>query len=321
MTTVGSRAGGGIVRLFAIAVVVAGIPVIGLFFLLRSATQVPTNRGVQDPADVLLKVDDVSLTAIDGVRLSAWSIRGRSGAPPILLVHDLGGSKGDLLNAAVTLNRAGYSLLLLDLRRHGASAAAMTTLGAKERLDVLAAVRFLRERSGTPAGRIGGWGVGMGAYALAVAALESPDLQVLALDGLYSDVPTETDRLLAERLPPPFNALVPVARLLYDPFFRCRLGDFSLRRRSQALAGKDLLIIAPSESPDRLAAARLLYEAVPEAAEGGRSLLVLGRSGLAGLYAEDRMRYDQAIVEFFTAALPVGRGVMAPTGPIEVIER
>jgi pimeloyl-ACP methyl ester carboxylesterase len=321
MTTVDSRARGGIVRLIVIVLAVAGMPILGLFFLLRSATQVPVSRGAPDPGDVLLDAEDVALIAADGVRLSAWSIRGRPGSPPIILVHDLGGSKGDLLNAAATLNRAGYGLLLLDLRRHGGSAPAMTTLGAKERLDVLAAVRFLKDRPGPRAERIGGWGVGMGAYALAVAALEAPELQVVALDSLYSDVPTETDRLLTGRLPPPFTALVPVARLLYDPFFRCRLEDVSLRRRIQALAGKDLLIIAPSESPDRLAEARLLYEAVPEAADGGRSLLVLGRSGLAGLYGEDRMRYDQAIAEFFTGALPVEGGGSPPTGPIEVIER
>lgn len=320
MTTVDSRAGGGIVRLLVTVLVVIAVPVAGLYFLLRSATQVPTSRGTQDPADLILAVDDVALTAVDGVALSAWSIRGRRGAPPILLVHDLGGSKGDLLNAAVTLNRAGYPLLLLDLRRHGDSAAALTTLGAKERLDILAAVDFLKRRPGARPDRIGGWGVGMGAYALAVAALEEPVLQVMALDGLYADVQSEADRLLAARLPPPFRALVPVARLLYDPFFRCRLEDVSLRRNVKALAGKDLLIIAPTESPDRLSQAHLLYEAVPEAADGGRSLLILGRSGVAGLYAEDRMRYDKAIVEFFTRALPAEAVGAPPAGPIEVIE-
>jgi len=321
MTEVSSRASGRTVRLIVTALAVAGIPVVGLLFLMRLATQVPAIQGAQDPADVLLQVETVSLTAVDGVRLSAWSIYGRHGAPPIILVHDLGGSKGDLLNAAVILNRAGYPLLLLDLRRHGGSAPAMTTLGAKERYDVLAAVRYLGDRPGQHSGRIGGWGVGMGAYALAAAAIESPTLQVLALDSVYADIPTEADRLLAERLPPPFNALVPVARLLYDPFFRCRLGDVSLRRRVQALAGKDLLIIAPSESPDRLAEARRLYDAVPDTADGGRSLLVLGRSGMSGLYAGDRSRYDQAIVGFFTATLPLAGVEASPAAPIEVIER
>jgi uncharacterized protein len=321
MTTVDTRAGSLSVRVIAIVLGAIVLPLAGALALLRSVTQVAVSRDTADPAEVLLRADEVSLTSSDGVRLSAWSIRGRPGAPPIVLAHDLGGSRGDLLNAAVILNRAGYSLLLLDLRRHGGSQAAMTTLGAKERLDVLAAVRYVRERPGARAEHVGGWGVGMGAYALAAAALEAPELHALALDSLYPDVATAADRLLAGRLPPPFGVLVPVLRPLYDPFFRCRLGDVALRRRIQGLAGRELLIIAPSESPELLEDARRLYEAVPEVAEGGRSMLVLRRSGLSGLYAEDRTRYDQAIVDFFSRALPV-EGTGAPAaGPIRVIER
>jgi pimeloyl-ACP methyl ester carboxylesterase len=307
--------------MIVIVLAALGLPALGIVALLRSVSQVPVSRGAQDPADVLLRVEEVALTASDGVRLSAWSIRGRPGAPPIVLVHDLGGSRADLLNAAVILNRAGYALLLLDLRRHGGSEAAMTTLGATERFDVTAAVRFARERLAGSAERVGGWGVGMGAYALAVAALDTPHLRVLALDRLYPDVPTAVDRLLAVPLPPPLTMLVPAIRPLYDPYFRCRLADVALSRRIQGLVGKDLLIIAPSESPEILADARRLYDAVPEAADGGRSLLVLKRSGLTGLYAEDRTRYDQAILEFFGASLPI-EAAGAPAGrPIEVIER
>jgi hypothetical protein len=161
----------------------------------------------------------------------------------------------------------------------------------------------------------------MGAYALAAASIETPELRVVALDSVYPDVPSEVDRRLRALLPPPFAPLVPVARLLYDPYFRCRLEDVSLRRRANALAGKDVLIIAPSETPDLLADARLLYESVPEVADGGRSLLVMRRSGLAGLYAEDRVRYDQAILDFFAAALPVAGGGAAGSRSIEVIEQ
>jgi len=321
MTTVDTRAGASTVRVIVIVLAVLALPLAGALALLRSVTQVAVSRDTADPAEVLLRADEVSLTSSDGVRLAAWSIRGRAGAPPIVLVHDLGGSRSDLLNAAVILNRAGYPLLLLDLRRHGGSEAAMTTLGAKERLDVLAAVRYVRERPGAGAGRVGGWGVGMGAYALAAAALEAPELHALALDSLYADVATAADRLLAGGLPPPLGVLVPVLRPLYDPFFRCRLGEVALSRRIQALAGRDLLIIAPSESPDLLKDARRLYEAVPEVADGGRSLLVLRRTGLSGLYAEDRTRYDQAIVDFFGGALPAEAAGAPATGPIRVIER
>jgi alpha-beta hydrolase superfamily lysophospholipase len=282
---------------------------------------VPSRREAQDPADLLLKSEEVTFTAADGVRLAAWLVHGRAGAPAIVLCHDLGGSRSDLLTGAVILNRAGYRLLLLDFRRHGGSAAARSTLGARERLDVLAAVNYLHQSARDEEAPIGGWGVGMGAYAIGLAALETPSLVALALDRPYRDVPGEVDRRLREILPPPASAvLVPAARLLYDPYFRVRLSGQSLVRRVSELAGRDILIIAPTESPDRLAEASALYDAIPEVAEGGRSLLTLRRSGLEGLYAEDRTQYDEAIERFFTTALPVARRA-APRGAIEVIEK
>lgn len=300
---------------------IAALLIAAIVALLGAATQVPSRGDRQDPADLLLKAEEVSFDAADGVHLSAWIVQGRPGAPAIVLGHDLGGSRDDLLNGAVVLNRAGYRLLLLDFRRHGASASARSTLGARERLDVLAAIQWLQQKARDRESPIGGWGVGMGGYALALAALETPALRALALDRPYRDVPAEVDRRLRETLPPPIAVLVPAAHLLYDPYFRCRLSELSLTRRVSGLAGKEILIIAPTEEPDRLEEARALYDAIPEGAEGGRSLMTLRRSGLAGLYAEDRTRYDEALVNFFGAALPFGRGAPAPQGPIEVIER
>lgn len=304
-------------------IAVVGVTIVAFVALLRAATQVPAHAEPQDPADLLLRADEVAFDAADGVRIAAWLVHGKAGAPPIILCHDLGGSRNDLLTGAVVLNRAGYRLLLLDFRRHGGSAAAQSTLGARERLDVLAAVAYLQKEMPDKEAPIGGWGVGMGAYALGLAAVDTPALAALALDRPYRDVSGETDRRIREMLPPPAAVLVPVARLLYDPYFRCRLSDLSLARRSTGLAGKDILIIAPTEIPERLAEATALYDAIPEGADGGRSLLTLRRSGFEGLYAEDRTKYDEAIVRFFTAALPTSRSAAtaAPRTPIEVIER
>lgn len=321
MSAVRSRSAeeGRAAHLVVAAVAIVALAIVGIVALLGAATQIPSRKDPQDPADLLLKTEEIAFDAADGVHLSAWLVHGRAGAPAIILCHDLGGSRSDLLNGAVVLNRAGYRLLLLDFRRHGASAAARSTLGARERLDVQAAAAYLKKSAPDREAPIGGWGVGMGAYALAAAALDLPALKALALDRPYRDVPGEVDRRLRETLPP-MALLVPAARLLYDPYFRCRLSEVSLRNRVASLAGKDILIIAPTEEPDRLEEARALYEAIPEGAEGGRSLLTLRRSGLEGLYAEDRRQYDEAIGNFFTTALPVSAPA-ASHGPIEVIER
>lgn len=309
----------GLIRLLIILIVILAIPAIGVFALLHAASQPPPDQAKADPSEVLLQVEDASFVSSDGVSLAAWFLRGRRGAPPIILCHDLGGSRSQLLNAAVALNKAGYPLLLLDFRRHGDSGAARSTLGVNERLDVLAGIGWLRGRQEFAKSRIGGWGVGMGAYALALAALEEPGLTALALDGLYPDISTEADRRLRDMVPPAAQSLVPAARLLYGPYFRCSLGQYALNNKLDGLSGRSLLLIAASEVPEQFEEERRIYEAIPETAEGDKNLLELRRSGLTGLYAEDRTKYDQAIRDFFADHLAAGQRDAG--GPIEVIEK
>ena len=309
----------GLIRLLVILIVILAIPAIGVFALLHAASQPAPDQAKADPSEVLLQVEDASFVSSDGVSLAAWFLRGRRGAPPIVLCHDLGGSRSQLLNAAVALNKAGYPLLLLDFRRHGDSGAARSTLGVNERLDVLAGIGWLRGRQEFAKSRIGGWGVGMGAYALALAALEEPGLTALALDGLYPDVSTEADRRLRDMVPPAAQSLVPAARLLYGPYFRCSLGQYALNDKLGGLGGRSLLLIAALEVPEQFEEERRIYEAIPETVEGDKNLLELRRSGLTGLYAEDRTKYDQAIRDFFADHLAAG--TREAGGAIEVIEK
>jgi pimeloyl-ACP methyl ester carboxylesterase len=320
MATGSGGRGLGLVRLLAVLLLLVGAAGAAATAFVHSAIEPTTDHASEDPSEYLLSADTISLIATDGVRLSGWYVRGRSGIPPIILCHDLGGSRNGLLNSAVVLNKAGYPLFLLDFRRHGESAAARSTLGVDERLDVLAVVAFLKTRKGVDARRIGGWGVGMGAYALALAALEEPSITSLALDALYPDVPAEADRLVRDRIPPALGLVVPALHPLYDAVLLRHLSAFSIRSRLAGLAGRNLLLIAASEEPARFAQMQRLYEALPEGPEGGKNLLELRRSGLTGLYAEDRSKYDDAIRGFFAGSLLPGRAAAGGTG-IEVIEK
>jgi pimeloyl-ACP methyl ester carboxylesterase len=320
MSTVPTVHAGGLRRHLLIAAVLVALPIVAAVLLLRSVTQPPSSKDRPDPSELLLRTEEPSIVASDGVAIGSWFIQGRPGAPPIILCHDLGGSRSDLLNAAVVLNKAGYPALLVDFRRHGSSGGGRSTLGVDERLDVLAAVEYLRSRKDVNGDRMGGWGVGMGAYSLALAAGEAPQLRALALDSLYPDVATQADRLARQNLPPALHVVVPALHLLYNPFFRRRLERFAVKDRLAGLAGRSLLLIAASETPDRFEEQKRLYEALPEGPEGAKNLLELRRSGLGGLYAEDRTRYDRTIVEFFSNYLAAGSAAKAGK-ELEVLER
>ena len=293
----------GLGLLLLVLLAVLAVPTAGAFALIYSITHPQRDKQVVDPSDFLLPAEEVTFSSTDGVPLSGWFVRGRPGGTVILLCHDLGSSRASLMNAAVALNRAAYPLLLFDFRRHGKSGGSTSTLGVEERQDILGALAYLRTRKDIDAGRFGIWGVGMGAYAAVLAALEDKSLAALALDSLYPDVPTHLDRLVREKVPPALDRVVPAVHLLYDSYLGKRLQGFSVRGRVHDLAGRNILFIAGADSPERAQEERDLYDALPEGPEGDKNLLQLKVSGVSGLYAEDRKKYDETLVAFFARYL------------------
>src|SRR6266850_3943642 len=133
----------------------------GAYALLYGVTHPPRERTQLDPADLLLRAEDVTFHATDDVLLSGWLVKGAPKAPVILLCHDLGGSRSSLLNSAVSLNRAGYALFVFDFRGHGLSTGSGGFLGVDEKSDILGAIAFLKSRSDVDGSRVGLWGIGM----------------------------------------------------------------------------------------------------------------------------------------------------------------
>ncbi len=294
----------------------------GAGFLLYSVTHPARDRERIDPADLLLRTEDVTFPASDGVRLSGWLVKGAPRTPVIILCHDLGGSRSTLLGSAVSLNRAGYPLLVFDFRGHGASAGSGSDLGVSEKRDIEGAVEYLKGRGDIDPTRVGLWGIGMGAYAGALAALDNPTLVALALDSLYPDVSTELDRLVREKIPPALQVLMPALHAAYRPYLALRSKTPALSSSLAGLEGRDILLIAATDPPDRYQEEKAIYAALPEGPKGGKNLLELKASVVTGLYAEDKKTYDSAIVRFFSASLPREGVSKSPAGkPIQVLER
>ena len=293
----------------------------GALFLVYTVSHPARDSNQLDPADLLLRTEDVSFRASDDVVLSGWLVKGTPRAPVIILCHDLGGSRSTLLSSAVSLNRAGYPLLVFDFRGHGASTGSGATLGTKETRDIQAAIEFLKTRTDLDSSRVGLWGIGMGAYAGALAALDDPSIVALALDSLYPDVATHLDRLGRSSVPPALRFLMPALGMVYKPLLSLRGSGASLAGSLSRLADRSVLLIAAADPPDRFREQQALYEAIPEGPRGGKNFLELKASVVTGLYAEDKKAYDGAIVRFFTTNLPKSGGAKAPAGdPIKVLE-
>jgi alpha-beta hydrolase superfamily lysophospholipase len=122
----------------------------------------------------------------EGLRLRTWTRLGSPARAAVVIVHGLGDSLESYVDRAEGLHRRGHTVLLLDLRAHGASEGTYTTLGGREREDVRAAMDALRK-----AGRAGQglvlMGHSMGSVAVLRAAVGAPDLKAVIVEAPYDN--------------------------------------------------------------------------------------------------------------------------------------
>ncbi len=149
----------------------------------RAGTRPMDQRLTSSPTDFDLDFEEVTFTSQDGVPLKGWYLGGADRDVSVVCAHGLFRSRREVLERAVVLRRAGFNVLLFDLRRHGESGGERITLGYKERLDIGGAVAYLRERS--PGHRIFLFGVSMGAAAALLAAAEDPEIVAVIADSSF----------------------------------------------------------------------------------------------------------------------------------------
>lgn len=203
-----------VLRLFLFLTgLLAGLVVAIAALFARRLIQPPRQALWSTPADLGLAFEPVHFPARGGVRLSGWFIpvgtNGRKPGQTVILVHGYpwnrlgaaaddplsrlsGDSPVNLLRLASSLHKAGYHVLMFDLRNHGESAAAPpVTIGVREAEDLLGAVDYLCGRDDVDQEHIGVIGFSMGAntalYALphteqikAVIAVQPTSLDVFS---------------------------------------------------------------------------------------------------------------------------------------------
>lgn len=126
------------------------------------------------------------LTASDGIRIAGWYIpagSGSAGAPTVVLAHDNGMSKSDMLRWAEPLH-ADYGLVLFDFRNHGQSSGDLTTLGVREVRDLQAIVDWL-DRTKSPSS-IAVLGVSMGGATAIDEAVHDERVAAVILDSTHA---------------------------------------------------------------------------------------------------------------------------------------
>lgn len=219
------------------------------------------------PAGVGLDFREVGLRSTDGVALAGWWVPDQGADRAAVLVHGWGGNRADpnVLETARIYNRAGYAVLMIDLRGHGESGGDRRTLGYRETRDVRGALAWLEERGFAPGDVVlHGWSMG---GATVVRAAPGTGVAAVVEDSGYADLPLVLRDELPENsgLPRLFNpATMLMAKLFLD------FDPWAVRPEREAAAlseeGVPLLIIhSTTDETVPFEHARMFREAYPGA--------------------------------------------------------
>lgn len=152
-----------------------------------------------------------TLRARDGVGLRGYFVPPRSGERTravVVAVHGLFRGGLEIEPVGAMFRDLGAAVLLLELRNHGQSDTAVSAFGSTERLDVLAAIEFVRSKPEYAALPLVVFGVSLGSAAVALALPDvSPPPAAVVLDSPMASLEGAADRLLSERIgvPAPFR--------------------------------------------------------------------------------------------------------------------
>jgi fermentation-respiration switch protein FrsA (DUF1100 family) len=145
--------------------------------------------------------EDVEFTTEDGMPIRGWFLPAKSGCPSrtLIICHGLGANRSNFLPFVVVGDALEANVLIFDFRGHGDSGGHTVTIGYWEKLDVLAAVKYLREERPTQAREVFAIGISMGSAALIrAAAAVNPPLNGIIVDSSFPSAQELTNRVLSQ---------------------------------------------------------------------------------------------------------------------------
>ncbi|MBS4197442.1 alpha/beta hydrolase [Lederbergia citri] len=143
------------------------------------------------PKDYGIYYQDINIFSEDGkTELSGWVLE-PEGQPKmnIIFSHGYGENRIEegmpFLSLAKELLDRGYRIITFDFRHAGESEGDMTTIGVKEKLDLLGVINWTNNNFEEPISLLG---VSMGATTSLLAAAESKDVIAVVADSPFSDL-------------------------------------------------------------------------------------------------------------------------------------
>jgi fermentation-respiration switch protein FrsA (DUF1100 family) len=206
------------------------------------------------------------------------------------------------------LHRAGFSVLLMDLRDHGDSEGddGRFSGGTEEHLDVLGAYDWLVAQ-GVPADRIGVLGMSIGSMTAIIAGGQEPGIRAVWADSAATTMDAAMGNFVVDQLGDPTGLariLVPGAMVWARVLANDELGTFDPIDEVAAYGGRSIAFV--HGALDGVLPASMTQELHDAAVATGATTpdaWIVADAGHTEAVFKDPQGYDQRLIAFFTAAL------------------
>src|ERR1043166_5837206 len=168
-------------KIVALAIAASLGSAVAASYVVGSELSRPAPASVGLPPDEL-HVDAITFSSESGSTIHGWLSPAAGHPASVLLLPGVRSNRRSMLGRALMLHSAGYSTLLIDFQATGESPGESITFGWRERLDVVAAVEFLKRRQ--PEQPIGIIGISLGGAAT-LLAIPRLDVQAVVLEATY----------------------------------------------------------------------------------------------------------------------------------------
>lgn len=214
-----------------------------------------------DPLSQGIYYDPVNYVTDDDIALEGWLVPTldervvllqkenliRQKRPAVVLVHDYGATRTQMVPLIRPFHTAGYVVLVVSVRGSDVNSptAPGTTFGLRESGDIAAALDLLRRRPEIDPNRIILLGVGTGGNAALIAAEKDPSIAGLVLDHPIRDV-----QILVKRHFTPQNPYLdwigPICKWTFELSYQVDAEDLDFERHEQTLKRVPALMLEES---------------------------------------------------------------------------
>lgn len=229
--------------------------------LVFTGTHPPRVAAQADPATQGIYYDPVNFLSDDGVSLEGWLVPAvdarvvieqkddaiKKKYPAVVLAHDFGGDRQQLLPLVRPLHEAGMVVLLLSMRGGASTTPVGQTFGLNESMDINASVEMLRRRAYIDPRLIAVAGIGTGATAALLAAENDPQIAALVLENPVSSF----DEAIMGRVVPPQSYLHwmrPWCKWTFEVVYHVDAEASDLHRFHRLMEARPVLMLDPARN-------------------------------------------------------------------------